>query len=197
MLKAQKAHKRRPATGSIVWDDPERRAKPRGVRVTMACGKRKVIRFDPDTSPENAVVLGPVIAAHARSAAAAAGETVFEYAARWCAWRASRGLSCAAGDMARLERHVLPTIGQLPVASVNRKDLKRLVMVLNDRVAQGFTVDQEGRRRPLAWKTAIHAWNTVRRRPPAPRSRFYASPHQGTTGNVTERLQSPPTPLCS
>ena len=32
----------RPATGSIVWEDPETKTIPRGVRVTRANGRRSV-----------------------------------------------------------------------------------------------------------------------------------------------------------
>ena len=42
----------RPATGSIVWEDPETKTRPRGVRVTRADGSRRVIRFDIGTTPE-------------------------------------------------------------------------------------------------------------------------------------------------
>jgi hypothetical protein len=58
----------RPATGSIVWEDPETRTRPRGVRVTRADGSRRIIRFDIGTTPEDALALAPVIAERARFA---------------------------------------------------------------------------------------------------------------------------------
>src|SRR4051812_20478976 len=98
-----KASGGRPATGSIVWEDPGTKTIPRGVRVTRADGRRQVVRFDPGTSPEDALVLAPIIAERARLAVDdQTAETVAEYAARWCAWRHERGLSCAKPDLVRL-----------------------------------------------------------------------------------------------
>src|SRR6185369_17068522 len=86
----------RPATGSIVWADPETKTKPIGVRVTRANGRRKLVRFEPGTTADDAIALAPVLAERARLAVdASTGETVAEYAKRWCQWRDERGLSCA------------------------------------------------------------------------------------------------------
>lgn len=152
----------RPATGSIEWAD-DAKTIPVGVRVTKADGKRKFIRFDPGTSASDAIALAPIRAERARDALAeGARETVAEYASRWCDWRDSRGLGCVAADRARLARHVLPQIGQLEIRSLSRDDLKRLVSLLDGRVRLGFSVDADGRRRPFAWKSAVHAWSVTR-----------------------------------
>ena len=152
----------RPPTGSIVWEDPSTKTKPIGVRVTKADGKRKLVRFDPGTNARDAVSLAPILAERAQNAVEGSADTVSEYAKRWCAWREGRGLGCAADDKIRLARHVLPTIGHLPIAEVSRDDLKRLVTLLDARVRQGFTLDADGGRRPFAWKTAVHAWSITR-----------------------------------
>jgi len=153
----------RPATGSIVWADPETKTHPIGVRVTKADGKRKLVRFDAGTTPDDARALAPVLAERARVAVAEhEGETMTRYAERWCDWRAARGLECVAGDRTRLARHVLPSLGSLELARVTRDDLKRLVAVLDEKVKRGFTVDPDGKRKPFGWKSASNVWATVR-----------------------------------
>jgi len=100
----------RPATGSIVWADPETKTQPIGVRVTKADGKRKVIRFDPGTTAADAIALAPILAERAHDAVEDASDTVTDYAKRWCLWREARGLGCVAGDRARLLAHVFPLL---------------------------------------------------------------------------------------
>ncbi len=101
----------RPATGSIVWADPDTKTKPIGVRVTKANGKRKLVPFEPGTTAEDAIALAPVLAERSRFAVGEhEGETVSEYAIRWCEWRERRGLGCVADDRVRLERHVFPRL---------------------------------------------------------------------------------------
>jgi hypothetical protein len=76
----------RPATGSIVWADPETKTQPIGVRVTKANGKRALVRFDPGTTPDDARALAPILADRARFAVGEhESETVSQYAERWCA----------------------------------------------------------------------------------------------------------------
>lgn len=153
----------RPPTGSIVWADPSTKTQPIGVRVTKADGKRKLIRFDPGTSASDALALAPVIAERAQDAVDdTSGDTVTEYAKRWCEWREGRGLECVAGDRTRLARHVFPFIGSLELVKVTRDDLKRLVAVLDEKVKRGFTVDPNGKQKPFGWKSASNVWSTVR-----------------------------------
>jgi integrase len=152
----------RPVTGSIVWEDPKTKTKPIGVRVMKADGKRKLLRFDPGTTADDAIVLAPVLAERAKHAIEGRAETVSEYAKRWCEWRESRGLGCVAGDRSKLASHVFPSIGSLDVRAVTRDDLKRLVALLDAKVKRGHTVDARGQRRPFGWKTAETVWSTVR-----------------------------------
>jgi integrase len=153
----------RPATGSIVWEDPETKTKPIGVRVTKANGRRKLVRFDPGTTAEDAIVLAPVLAERGRNSVDDdEGKTVAEYAEQWCEWREARGLGSVADDCARLRCHVLPVIGTRPIVEVTRDDLKGLVSTLDARARQGFRQGTDGRRRSFGWKSAIHAWTVVR-----------------------------------
>ncbi len=153
----------RPATGSIVWADPATKTTPIGVRVTKANGKRTIVRFDPGTTPDDAGALAPILAERARHAVGEhEGETVAEYAKRWCEWREGRGLGCVSDDRILLDRHVFPTIGGLVIASVARDDLKRLVAVLDAKARRGSGLDSDGKPRSFGWKTAINAWSTVR-----------------------------------
>jgi integrase len=153
----------RPATGSIVWEDPETTTKPIGVRVTKANGKRALVRFDPGTTAEDAVSLAPVVASGARFAVGDhEGETVSQYVGRWCDWRKERGLQCAEADRARLECHVFPIVGALGITNVSRDDLKRVVAALDAKARAGFYRTAERRRRPFAWKSAVNVWSNVR-----------------------------------
>ena len=124
-------HVGRPPTGSIKWADPETKTTPIGVRVTRPNGKRKLVRFDPGTTAADAIALAPGIADGARFAVdESEGETVTEYAKRWCEWREARGVGCVADDRTRLALHALPTIGLLPIAEDRAKlrtELKKLV----------------------------------------------------------------------
>ncbi len=153
----------RPATGSIVWEDPETKTKPIGVRVTKANGKRKLVPFEPGTTADDARALAPILAERSRFAVGEhEGETVAQYAERWLAWRAESGLGCVADDRARLLGHVLPVIGPRGIVDVTRDDLKRLVSTLDARARRGFRESDDGRRKSFGWKSAVHAWTVVR-----------------------------------
>lgn len=153
----------RPATGSVVWEDPETKTKPIGVRVTKANGKRTVVRFDPGTTAEDAIALAPIIAERARFAVGEGeGQTVSQYVVNWCQWRAGRGFGCADADRVRLECHVLPLIGTSAIVDVTRDDLKRVVGALDAKARVGFYRTADGRRRPFAWKSAVNVWSNVR-----------------------------------
>ena len=153
----------RPATGSIVWEDPETKTKPLGVRVTKANGKRVLVRFEPGTTADDAIGLAPIVAEGARFAVGEhEGETVSQYVGRWCEWREERGLGCADADRARLECHVFPLIGTFAIAEVTRDDLKRVVAALDAKARAGFYRTADARRRPFAWKSAVNVWSNVR-----------------------------------
>ena len=153
----------RPATGSIVWEDPETKTRPIGVRVTKADGRRKVVRFEPGTTADDAIALAPLLAARARNAVdESASKTVAEFGKTWCEWRESRGLGCVAGDRAKLSAHVYPRIGALGIRAVTRDDLKGLVAVLDANVARGYSVGHDESRRRFSWKTAETVWSVVR-----------------------------------
>jgi integrase len=153
----------RPATGSIVWADPETKTQPIGVRVTKANGRRKLVRFEPGTTADDALALAPVLAERTRFAIGQhEGETAFEYAERWCQWRQERGLGCAEQDRTRLLCHVLPVIGTRGIADVTRDDLKRLVSMLDAKAQRGFREGSGGRRKSFGWKTAVNAWTVAR-----------------------------------
>ena len=114
---AAKGNGGRPATGSIVWAEPETKTKPVGVRVTLAGGRRRLVRFDEGTTPEDAIALAPVLAERARFAVDEnQSEAVAEYASRWCDWREERGILSAKADRTRILRHVVP-LGHYPFAT--------------------------------------------------------------------------------
>jgi integrase len=87
------------------------------------------------------------------SAGGGTGETVTDYAKRWCDWREERGLACVKDDRARMTNHVLAVIGPLDVRAVTRNDLERLVEHLDKRIAMG----------DVGWKVAGMAWSNVTR----------------------------------
>src|ERR1700679_3761423 len=93
----------RPVTGSVVWADAAN-AKPVGVRVMQANGKRVLVTFDPGTTRDDSIALAPVLAERARNTVEeGTGETLIEYAGRWLADRSSRGIGSArAHDLWRL-----------------------------------------------------------------------------------------------
>jgi integrase len=88
----------------------------------------------------------------------AAGETVEDYAKRWCNWREGKGLGCVPGDRVLLARHILPALERLDVREVTRDDLKRLVTTLDRKASTGKSADGK----PFAWKTAVNAWGVAR-----------------------------------
>jgi integrase len=138
-------------------DGADRRARNDGER------QRRVVRFDPGTTPDDARTLAPVLADRARLAVGEhEGETLAEYASRWCNWREGKGLECVAGDRTRLARHVFPHLGALELTRITRDDLKRLVAALDEKARRGFTVDAGGKRKPFGWKSAVNIWSTVR-----------------------------------
>lgn len=77
------------------------------------------------------------------------GETVAEYAKRWLEAREGR-IASLRDNRAHLESHILPVIGTLEIARVNRGDVERLVSALDAKV----------RNDGLSAKTARNIWGT-------------------------------------
>lgn len=86
-----------------------------------------------------------------RATTAGPGETVRQWSTRWVAARKAQGLRAADTDQGRLERHILPIIGDEPMATVGRS---RIEDVRDD-------LDAKVRRHELRWKTAIHTWGLM------------------------------------
>ncbi len=78
-------------------------------------------------------------------------KTVRGYAARWLADRERRGLSSVATDRGRLKNHVLPIIGDRPIAEVTRDELRAVVESLDKKTLAGT----------FSWKTAGRCWGLV------------------------------------
>ncbi len=142
----------RPATGSIVWGDPETKTKPIGVRVTKANGKRKVVRFEPGTSRDDAIALAPVVAERARYAVEdGEGVTVSEWFVPWAVARDAKGLASVRNDRARFHKWIEPVIGAKQIATLTRRDIETVVQALDRSVRAG----------ELRWKTATNVWGVL------------------------------------
>jgi integrase len=83
-------------------------------------------------------------------------ETVREWVGRWLEWRTGRGLSTTPHDKGRLSKFVLPILGSLPIHSVARDDIERVVEELDRRIAL-----PEGHEDRISWRTASNAWVLV------------------------------------
>jgi len=79
--------------------------------------------------------------------------TVSAWSEVWLAERERKGIVSAPDDRARLRDHILPVIGTLPMASVSRADVERVVRALDEKVLAGA----------LAWKTAQNVWGILSR----------------------------------
>ncbi len=155
----------RKATGSVTYQ-PGNSTTPGHykARITLADGKRVWHHFEP--SPE-----GPRHEARFKARAArlsedargrgivsrqakdptGEGETVAQYVERWMKERERRGLASCRVDRSRLNKHVLPALGQHRIGGVTRDDLRGLVEGL----------DSGARRQDYSWQTAMKAWGLV------------------------------------
>jgi len=141
----------RPLSGSIVWRDAQRTI-PVGVRVTIGDGTRRLIRFDPGTTCDQALLLAPQLAQRARLAVAGhAPETVEEWFVRWADARAAKGLSSIRNDRARYKKWISPLIGTESIATIPRRRIEEVVQSLDRAVQLG----------QLRWKTAINVWGVL------------------------------------
>ena len=87
---------------------------------------------------------------------ASQGETVQLWSERWLASRVARGLASVLDDRSRLEHHVLPALGALPIAAVTRPEIERLVEDLDRKIRL-----PKGHPERISWRTAAHAWSLV------------------------------------
>lgn len=74
---------------------------------------------------------------------------------RWTPSRKAAGLVSAEGGMGRLEIHVLPILGPMPIASVTRENIESVVAHLD--AAQRLPRAQGG----ISWKSAACIWGLV------------------------------------
>ncbi len=164
--------KGRPATGTLTWCEP-RKDQEQGhyaVRLTLADGTRPWIHLDPSPRSKQAeararekaaawaervareqIVSVSDVRPAASAAEPSAGETVRQYAKRWLAERERRGLASVATDRGRLDNHVLPVIGDRPLAEVTRDELRAVVAALDAKSASGA----------FSWRTAVRCWGLV------------------------------------
>lgn len=79
--------------------------------------------------------------------------TVGEYAERWLAERKTRGLATAEDDESRLDTHIRPLLGSMPLDEVRPRHIRDFVRSLRAR---------EGRRGQIAPRTIRHLYFQVR-----------------------------------
>jgi len=159
----------RPATGSPKWDPKTKRWV---ARVTIPGSGRVPVPLDVPAclvgapgvkctcaSCQQAVRVAKIVSVDMRTEGRVPSGlpmTVNEYAAAWLNDRERRKLTTVSDDRGRLDLHVLPHIGTIPIAAVTRDDLKRLVATLDEKVR---TAAEKGER--FSWKTAVHVWGNV------------------------------------
>lgn len=79
------------------------------------------------------------------------GATVAAWFESWIAHRETKGLTSTRDDRGRFKLHIEPHIGHLPMPSVTRDDIQRLVLALDTKIQAG----------ELGWKTATNVWGVV------------------------------------
>ena len=144
----------RPPKGTI-----EKRATGWAARVTMADGTREYFDLPPSLTELRARELAAMLAADARAGklrkavavAQADQESVAQYAERWLAERERRGLRSVASDRGRIAHHVVPALGDGPIAAISPAEIRSLVSTLDAKVLAG----------ELAWKTSQNIWGLV------------------------------------
>jgi integrase len=99
-------------------------------------------------------------------------ETVAEWCERWMVTREAKGLSVS-HDESRLRTHVLPMIGSLPIRTVSRHDLEKLVAHLD-----GLVAAEE-----ISWKTATNVWGIA--------SKLFADAHRSKIPDLRVRQDNP------
>ncbi len=79
------------------------------------------------------------------------GTTLAVWGERWFTDRTARGMTSVRADTGRFRKWVLPMLGAKPMASIDRRDVERLVESLDASVRAGG----------LSWKTAQNVWGLV------------------------------------
>jgi integrase len=82
------------------------------------------------------------------------GETVAAWSERWLADRTARGIASVKDDEGRVNKHILPILGPMPIARVDRAAIESVVESL-DRKIVSDDVDH------IEWKTASNVWMLV------------------------------------
>lgn len=141
----------RPATGAVKWNAALSRWE---VRVTLANRERKKVamaglaacltepsapaRGCPCASCEAARAKALEVNAYVRAKGVVplgAGKTVSEWFEDWLAARVAKGLRSTANDRTRYTKWIAPVIGMRPIAAVERRDVERVVQLLDEAVA--------------------------------------------------------------
>lgn len=82
------------------------------------------------------------------------GPEVFRvWVQRWLAERERRGLKSVRDDRGRMLNHVIPLLGDKPVADITREDVEQLVEKIDAKIINNH----------LSWKTAQNIWGLVTR----------------------------------
>ncbi len=144
----------RPRTGTLVRRaDGSHRA-----RITVANGKRPWVDVPKGATPNQARAFAASVSEIARDEGGVAvgrarsrTETVRAWCERWLADKERRGHTSVPATRSLLENHILPVIGDLPISTVSRRELERIVERLDQRVTG----------RTLKWKSAQNAWGAV------------------------------------
>jgi len=147
----------RKATGTVEWAEDHWRA-----RITLPGGKRRWVRLPPTIVTEEQAKAkaaslsqlardrGGVVAADV-AAPAPTGETVQQWWERWAKRRADSGMTSARPTASYARTHILPRLGPLKMAEVQREHLEDLVAALDE------LVEQE----ELSGKSARNIWGVA------------------------------------
>lgn len=149
----------RKPTGTVEWRGDHWRA-----RITLEDGSRPWLDLPASIGEherERAKAKAAELAAYAREhkltrdpnagALPSDAESVESYVARWLDDRRRRGIKTCDDDAARLRKHLFPLVGAKAIRTVDAKDLRAFVAVLDGKIASGA----------LAWKSAGNLWGLV------------------------------------
>ncbi|MRG98549.1 tyrosine-type recombinase/integrase [Polyangium spumosum] len=112
---------------------------------------RETARFYTDNPDKARERLDQQARERSRGAPVPKGETFAEYLDRWLRDREERGYTSIKSDRSAFTLHVVPTIGEKPIATITREDLERLVQVLDKKIVQG----------EYSWRSAKKLWLAV------------------------------------
>lgn len=143
-------------TGTVVWRDGQWKAQVTLRKVPGEKTPRVWIALGADITEEQAraKALRHSETAKTRSAttrAAVTGETAREWFEKWCKARDARGLHTVRNDRSRIDNHVLPLLGDTPMAGVTTEQIEDVRDALDARI----------RANTLSWKTAANVWALI------------------------------------